>query len=185
MVASDLNFGKARFSPEVISGGLVLLALLILAFWIRPTYDEYVEKSAQKAEIAQQLSDLKAENNRLQQALSFSKTEAGKADIERYGLGFREDALLDTLVSPRARMSFGEITFTSGEKMENGFSLAKTAFALQAANADTLLGYLDYLTAATSKRRFILDSLSFPLDTRDFKKALGATLTVGAYYFAF
>ena len=186
MVASEFVMQQhKKMSLETMAGIALFVALLILIFFVRPAYDEYIEKSNQFDELSQRLSEAQSTRNVLEKSLHASQDPQIKSDMEKYALGFREDKLIDALVSPQPQMSFGNISFAEGEKLTNGLSFGKSTISFQANNTEALLSYLEYLTSEKSVHRFVISDVNFPFDSSDYRKPLAGDISVGVYYFAF
>lgn len=104
-------------------------------------------------------------------------------DIKRYGSGFREDTILDSLFTPIVGINIANISISKGEKSPNGLSFAGISLSFKAQDITTLSNFLDYLTnKKTNSKSYIIKNLTFPLDTTK-NEPISASIELNMYYF--
>lgn len=161
---------------------LVLLGLFVGGFFTYDLYYSSVEKSSQLEEAKAVAQDKQQTLDGLNSLKQKAGSQEAQADAMRYAGQYREDQILDSLFAlAGSGVTIGSVSFTEGERLPVGISLATVNVSVQAATLDQFESFIDDLTSENAKRRYLIKSMSFPYDTSS-SLPISASLQLGLYY---
>lgn len=164
---------------------LIGISFFVAIAFTKDTYQSYLTKQDDLVAINQQAVEKKRQLDALNAIKDEALTQSGiRQDIERYASPYREDQIIDSIFLNTPGITINAITMTKGEKLPSGLSQATVTLNFRASDIATLSTYLDTLTASTGKKRYIIRSLSFPLDTSSLEQTdpLGVSLELATYF---
>lgn len=178
-----MNRQTIEASKKHTSKVLILtLALAIGFFFTRDQYYTYLDNSTTLEQAKKENTDKKTVLDTLNSLKSrIASDETLKRTIDQFGQSFREDLILDSLFTHMNGVSVASANISKGEKLPNGISIGTVSLSFRVDSITTLNSFLEYLTSDKSNKRYMIKSLSFPLDTTKFEP-FSVSAELGTYY---
>lgn len=170
-------FQKSQTSlyPAII----MVFALFVAALF---TYDMFIEYQT-KSESYALAQDEQIKAGKVLEELDAvkAKTQAQKADIQKYIQEFREDVIYEKVFSTVGTDGkIASISISPGETLTSGLSLSSIQFSMDVDNISNLLSFLDRATSENAPQRFLVKSLGFAYSSSATTN-LSAVITLGMY----
>lgn len=186
MTSNLLNksFNKGGSRQNIYASVFIIITILILFFVTSDLYSSYVQVQEEKGMLDSKVNFLKTELNSMNEKKMKVKNdkEVGKL-ITQFSSEYREDVILNQLYEKFDWSSVDSISMDKWQKLPNWLSMANISITVSAKNIDELKKYLDYLTSESSKIRFVIKNISFPLSSFDTNQPTQATITLWMYYY--
>lgn len=165
----------------------ILLLLLTIAIWFFLTtslYSTYATSSEEKTGLDTRIESLREEVNVLNKKKDqVSNDKSTREAIAQFASQYREDLILNQIYAKFDWVLVQDINMDKWQKLPNGLNLAWVSISVTAKNLTELNKYLTYLTDKTSNIRFVIKSVSFPLNSENTSSAVSASISLGMYYF--
>lgn len=163
---------------------ILAFALLFFLFVVRPQYENMIVASDEKVSTEKQLIDLREKHSQIDIIKKKLQEEAGvKNNIAKYAPLYNEHEIINEIFPAIYGVNnvITSIGFDRGSKTPTGLSYGRINLSLTTDNVTSLNRFLSNLTSTVSKRAFVIESISFPLDTA-VATSLPVALTIGMYY---
>lgn len=164
---------------------LMFITLFCAIFITSDFYSSYFQHSEENAMSESKIASMNSELNSLnEKKLKLESDKDTKNTIKQFAWEYREDIILNQLYKPFAGATVDNVIMDKWQKLPNWLNMANIWITVSAKDISTLKKFLDYLTWENSDIRFVIKSISFPLDTANLNSTTQATASLWMYYYS-
>lgn len=163
---------------------IIAVNILVLFFMTSSVYSWYVQAAQERTDAKTNVENLRQELNTLNSKKEQAKNDSViKKAISQYAWDYREDLILNQIYSKFDWVDIKSINMDKWAKLTNGLNLANISIYVSAKNVTYLSKFLDYLTWNSSKIRFQIINMSYPMNTESLDSQVDANINLWMYYF--
>lgn len=175
---------KKAENKTVLSSLLILTSIIVWMFYTSDIYWKYIENTEQTKALETKLEALKSESN----ALKLKKDEYNnnnelKETINKYAWKFREDYIINQIYAKNEWINVNWITMDKWQKLPSWLSMANISISVDAKTISNLNKYIEYLTSDKNKVRFVIKSISSPINTENLSSSTTSNISLWMYYY--
>lgn len=179
------SFRRNNNRKNFYATAIIVITMCCLFFVTSDIYSTYVQLSEESNMTLNKWNQLKSDLDKMtskKQKVASDKSMQNL--IKQFASEYREDLIINQIYKQFLWVTIDSISMDKWQKLPNWLSIANISISVSVKDVDKLKSYLDYLTWESSDIRFVIKSISFPLDTNNLKNNTQASLSLGMYYYS-